>query len=74
MSDARLPFGVTRDPAACPHRRFRRIGIQHSPISPRRLYLLTCTECGTTITTRTLRDKQTEEEPEETERARRRAG
>lgn len=65
MRTTRHPDEYSRDPATCPHRRLRRIGIQRSPVSPRRLYLLTCLDCGTTITTRSLRDKRDllEEEP-----------
>jgi len=45
----------TRNPAACRHRRLVRIGIQESPAAPFRLYLVTCRDCGTTVTTETLR-------------------
>ena len=44
-----------RNPSVCRHRRVRRIGIQESPAAPFRLYLVTCRDCGTTITTETLR-------------------
>lgn len=44
-----------RDPSACRHRRLLRIGIQESPSEPFRLYLVTCRDCGTTVTTKSLR-------------------
>ena len=44
-----------RSPTVCRHVRVRRIGIQESPAAPFRLYLVTCRDCGTTITTTTLR-------------------
>jgi hypothetical protein len=44
-----------QDPATCTHGRLRRIGIQKSPLSPHRLYLVTCLFCGTTVTTISLR-------------------
>jgi len=44
-----------RNPAACRHRRLLRIGIQESPAAPFRLYLVTCRDCGTTLTTESLR-------------------
>lgn len=45
------------DPASCPHARVQRIGIQKAYPIPVRLYLVTCTRCGTTLTTRTLRER-----------------
>jgi hypothetical protein len=44
-----------RSPAICRHARVARIGIQESPAAPFRLYLVTCRDCGTTLTTETLR-------------------
>ena len=41
----------------CPHRRLERLGIQKSPLAKGNLYLLTCLDCGTTLTTTTLREK-----------------
>ena len=32
-----------------------RMGIQEFPFEPFRLYLVTCRDCGTTLTTKTLR-------------------
>jgi hypothetical protein len=60
MADLENRFGFENDPADCGHVRLRRIGIQRSPLSPRRLYLVTCRDCGTTLTTRTLRDRHVE--------------
>jgi hypothetical protein len=46
------------DPGRCRHRRFLRAGIQRAPLPPYRLYLLTCRECGTTLTTQTVRNRR----------------
>ena len=51
----------TRNPEGCPHRRLLRIGIQESPRAPFRLYLVTCRDCGTTLTTESLREERPEE-------------
>ena len=51
------PITLLHDPAACPHERVLRIGIQRSMLGPDRLYLVTCRRCGTTLTTRTLRER-----------------
>ena len=48
-----------RPPGICRHRRVLRIGIQEAPAGPMRLYLVTCRECGTTLTTETLRRERT---------------
>ncbi|HEU4395917.1 MAG TPA: hypothetical protein VFS92_10145 [Planctomycetota bacterium] len=45
----------TRPQGPCRHPRLTRIGIQESPFEPFRLYLVTCRDCGTTISTKTLR-------------------
>jgi hypothetical protein len=43
------------DPGSCCHPTIERIGIQKAPVPPYRLYLVTCTTCGTTLATSTLR-------------------
>lgn len=43
------------DPGTCCHPTIERIGIQKAPVPPFRLYLVTCTVCGTTLATSTLR-------------------
>lgn len=35
--------------------RFNRLGVQHDPRSGEKLYLLVCRDCGSTVSTRTLR-------------------
>jgi len=47
-----------RGPAVCRHRRFKRVGIQRAPLPPYRLYLMTCRDCGTTLTTQTIRGRR----------------
>jgi hypothetical protein len=56
MIDAR--HHPTGSPAACRHRTFIRVGIQRAPLPPYRLYLLTCRDCGTTLTTQTIRGRR----------------
>ena len=56
MIDPRDPR--SRSPAACRHRTFIRVGIQRAPLPPYRLYLLTCRDCGTTLTTQTIRGRR----------------
>ena len=53
-----------RDPGSCPHGRVVRIGIQRLPLGRLRLYLVTCLDCGTTLTTRTLRDRKEKRAPQ----------
>ncbi len=55
MIDARHPVPPHGNPSACRHRTFLRVGIQRAPVPPFRLYLLTCRDCGTTLTTQTVR-------------------
>ena len=55
---AMLPRWGEKDPGACAHERIERIGIQRLPMGKLRLYLVTCRLCGTTLTTRTLRDQR----------------
>jgi hypothetical protein len=58
MIDARHVRSPSADPARCRHRRFLRVGIQRAPLPPYRLYLLTCRDCGTTLTTQTVRARR----------------
>lgn len=58
MIDARPVRSPAGDPAGCRHRRFQRVGIQRAPLPPYRLYLLTCRDCGTTLTTQTVRSRR----------------
>lgn len=46
------------NPSICRHRAFFRVGIQRAPVAPFRLYLLTCKDCGTTLTTLTIRRRR----------------
>ena len=50
------PTMLMQDPATCTHDRVKRTGIQRSQRGEIRLFLVTCLRCGTTLTTRTLRD------------------
>jgi hypothetical protein len=65
-------------PEGCCHPRLQRTGIQKFPFPPHRLYLVTCRECGTTLTTlslRMVREAFASASPsEEEEEPRRRAG
>ena len=58
MIDARHIRSPASDPARCRHRRFLRVGIQRAPMPPYCLYLLTCRDCGTTLTTQTVRSRR----------------
>jgi hypothetical protein len=60
MIDARNPRPKGPAPVGCRHRRFTRVGIQRAPLPPYRLYLLTCRDGGTTLTTLTLRARREE--------------
>ena len=53
-----MPPPSLRNPEGCGHERVQRIGIQTAPRAPRRLYLVNCRLCGTTLTTRTLREQR----------------
>ncbi len=58
-----LPRWGQNDPSDCPHDRIQRVGVQRLPLGRLRLYLVTCVHCGTTLTTRTLRDLRKEKGP-----------
>lgn len=58
MIDARTPRPPDGNPSGCRHPTFRRVGIQRAPVPPYRLYLLTCGNCGTTLTTQTIRGRR----------------
>lgn len=58
MIDARSSVPPHGNPSVCRHRSFLRVGIQRAPIPPFRLYLLTCRDCGTTLTTQTVRRRR----------------
>ena len=58
MIDARRTRTPTGNPSECHHRAFLRVGIQRAPVPPYRLYLLTCRDCGTTLTTQTIRGRR----------------
>jgi len=47
-----------RDPGACPHERHLRIGDQEIPFPPFKVHLVTCLDCGTTLTVETLRGER----------------
>jgi hypothetical protein len=48
-------------PDACPHRRLQRLGIQELGVWPHRVHLVVCADCGTTLTTESLRRPRREE-------------
>lgn len=58
MIDARRSRPPEGNPSHCLHRTFIRVGIQRAPVPPYRLYLLTCGDCGTTLTTQTIRGRR----------------
>ena len=58
MNDARNARPAVPGPVGCRHLRFTRVGIQRAPMPPYCLYLLTCRDCGTTLTTLTIRDRR----------------
>ena len=57
------PLFGEKDPGTCRHERVERIGVQRLPLGRLCLYLVTCRLCGTTVTTRTLRDLREGKEP-----------
>lgn len=58
MINARNPRPNQPAPVGCRHLRFTRVGIQRAPLPPYCLYLLTCRDCGTTLTTMTIRNRR----------------
>jgi hypothetical protein len=65
MIDARNARPQGSGSAGCRHRGFTRVGIQRAPLPPYRLYLLTCRDCGTTLTTQTIRNRRDESDANE---------
>ena len=58
MTPPKKPDEPKINPVHCHHERVQRIGIQESARKPGKLYLVNCRLCGTTLTTRSLRDQR----------------
>jgi hypothetical protein len=43
------------DPSSCLHHRLQRLGVQDVGVWPYRVHLVICADCGTTLTTESLR-------------------